>query len=416
MTLPAIEARGLGKQYHIVERRAVADTLRDEIAGGARAAWNALARRNGPVEKRPGGGLFWALRDVSFSCSPGEVIGIIGRNGSGKSTLLKILAGITEPTEGQADLRGRIGALLEVGTGFHHELSGRENVFLSGAILGMRREEIHARFEKIVAFSGVGDFIDTPVKHYSSGMHLRLAFAVASHLEPEILLVDEVLAVGDAEFQNKCLGRMDEVASAGRTVLFVSHNLAAVSRLCTRGVLLEKGRVLAEGPIRDVLRAYALLLRAGAEPEPELEGSALAIRGLEVGGSVDPEIDAGDAFVVSFLLRIGQDFGRLRVILTLRDAEEQVVVAVSADSGDPGVPTSRGTHRVSVRVPPLWLAPGGYGLQVKAVVDERGRKLRAVSEPMMVSIHGSHVRDHAAPGFIRPLCEWGSAAAEAGTR
>jgi lipopolysaccharide transport system ATP-binding protein len=405
----AIDVRGLGKQYTIVERRAGADTLRDELADGARAAWNALTRARARTRERTGAGSFWALRDVTFECERGEVIGVIGRNGSGKSTLLKILAGITEPTEGHAELRGRIGALLEVGTGFHHELSGRENVFLSGAILGMSRQETAERFDRIVAFSGVGDFIDTPVKHYSSGMRLRLAFAVASHLEPSILLVDEVLAVGDAEFQRKCLGRMDEISNAGRTILFVSHNLAAVSRLCSRGILLEKGNVVARGPIREVLKAYVSQLKCSAEPESALEGGVLEIRELGVEGGVDPELAAGAPFDVRFTLRIGQECGRIRVVLTLRNAEEHVVVYESAESGDPGVPTERGTHRITVRVPALWLTPGAYGLQVKAVGNEGGVKLRAVSDPMMVHVMGEHVRDRAAPGFVRPFCKWSSA-------
>ena len=198
---------------------------------------------------------FWALKDVSFEVRQGEVIGIIGRNGAGKSTLLKILSRITEPTEGRVTLSGRVASLLEVGTGFHPELTGRENIFLNGAILGMTRAEIAQKFDEIVAFAGTERFLDTPVKRYSSGMYVRLAFAVAAHLEPEILIVDEVLAVGDAEFQQKCLGKMGEVAHSGRTVLFVSHQLAVVENLCQLGLLLDRGRVVKHGPIRDVIAA-----------------------------------------------------------------------------------------------------------------------------------------------------------------
>jgi len=198
----------------------------------------------------------WALRDVSFEVSRGEVLGLIGRNGAGKSTLLKILSKITEPSAGRAEIVGRVGSLLEVGTGFHPDLTGRQNVFLNGSILGMTRRDIAARFDEIVDFSGVAEFIDTPVKWYSSGMHVRLAFAVAAHLEPEVLIVDEVLAVGDAEFQRKCLAKMNDVASAGRTILFVSHNINAVRRLCTRCILLDAGRIAVDGQTADVTCQY----------------------------------------------------------------------------------------------------------------------------------------------------------------
>jgi lipopolysaccharide transport system ATP-binding protein len=200
--------------------------------------------------------VFWALKDVNFEVKRGEVVGVIGRNGAGKSTLLKILSRITEPTEGRINLHGRVGSLLEVGTGFHPELTGRENIYLNGAILGMKRAEIRRKFDEIVEFSEVARFLDTPVKHYSSGMHMRLAFSVAAHLEPEILLVDEVLAVGDAEFQKKCLNKMGEVAQEGRTVLFVSHNMSAVQRLCSRGIVLEGGRIAFDGTAPEAVSRY----------------------------------------------------------------------------------------------------------------------------------------------------------------
>jgi lipopolysaccharide transport system ATP-binding protein len=201
-------------------------------------------------------GAFWALRDVSFEVQPGEVVGIVGRNGAGKSTLLKTLSRIVEPTSGRAEVRGRVGSLLEVGTGFHPELTGRENVYLNGSILGMARKEIDRKFDEIVAFSEIEHFLDTPVKHYSSGMHVRLAFAVAAHLEPEILIVDEVLAVGDASFQEKCMGQMQQTASRGRTILFVSHNMASIRQLCSRALLLKNGQVAADGDPVDVIHAY----------------------------------------------------------------------------------------------------------------------------------------------------------------
>jgi lipopolysaccharide transport system ATP-binding protein len=249
----ALCVNGLGKRYRIGAQQARANQLRDRLAGAASAAFGRLFNRGGAAAEET---TIWALRDVSFEMRTGEVLGIIGGNGAGKSTLLKILSRITEPSEGLAEVRGRVGSLLEVGTGFHPELTGRENIFLNGAILGMRRAEITRKFDEIVAFAGVERFIDTAVKHYSSGMYVRLAFAVAAHMEPEILIVDEVLAVGDVHFQKKCIGKMDDVSRQGRTILFVSHNLDAVQRLCTRGLLLDRGRVAADGAIDDVVAKY----------------------------------------------------------------------------------------------------------------------------------------------------------------
>ncbi len=245
----AIQAEGLSKQYRLGQHRHAYKTLREELGRATRA----LVRRNGDAN---GPGTIWALDDVSFEVEQGEVVGIVGRNGAGKTTLLKILSRITEPTRGYADLRGRIGSLLEVGTGFHPELTGRENVFLNGAILGMKRKEVARKFDEIIEFAGVEKFIDTPVKRYSSGMYVRLAFSVAAHLEPEILIVDEVLAVGDAEFQKRCLGRMDAIGKSGRTVIFVSHNMPTVTRLCQRAILLDRGRVVLDGRSEDVTAHY----------------------------------------------------------------------------------------------------------------------------------------------------------------
>ena len=253
----AIHVENLGKRYYIGRSREQHDTLRDAIVAGLRAPLDRLRRRGQPVEgSRAVDATIWALKDVSFEVKQGEVLGVIGRNGAGKSTLLKILSRITEPTEGRAEIRGRVGSLLEVGTGFHPELTGRENVYLSGAILGMHRAEIDRRFDEIVAFAEIEKFLDTPVKRYSSGMYVRLAFAVAAHLDPEILLVDEVLAVGDAVFQRKCLGRMGDVAAGGRTVLFVSHNMAAVGALCSRVAVLHGGELTFLGGARAGVMAY----------------------------------------------------------------------------------------------------------------------------------------------------------------
>lgn len=253
----AIVAKRLTKEFRLGALQNEFPTLREAISRGARNAARRVATlgRNDAPGRKPGE-IIRALDDVSFEVGVGEVVGIIGPNGAGKSTLLKIFSRVTEPTEGRAEVRGRLGSLLEVGTGFHLELTGRENVYLNGAILGMSRGEIQRKFDEIVAFSEVERFIDTPVKFYSSGMYLRLAFAVAAHLEPEVLLVDEVLAVGDAAFQQKCLGKMDEVSRHGRTILFVSHNMVAMQSLCDRVIWLESGRIKQDGPTEDVVSAY----------------------------------------------------------------------------------------------------------------------------------------------------------------
>lgn len=265
MGAPAIAIRGLGKRYRLGGGAAQYVTLRESLAGlFARDGGARVAARD-----------LWALRDVDLEIQPGEVVGVIGRNGAGKSTLLKILSRVVAPTCGEVELRGRVGSLLEVGTGFHSELTGRENIYLSGAILGMRRAEIKAKFDEIVAFAEIERFLDTPVKRYSSGMYVRLGFAVAAHLEPEILLVDEVLAVGDAEFQAKCLGKMNDVARGGRTILFVSHNMGAVGALCSRAILLDHGRVSTAGACAAVVAKYAAL---GASSSSVLEAAEVRER------------------------------------------------------------------------------------------------------------------------------------------
>ncbi len=251
---PIIRVDNLGKRYRIGLMPQKYQTLSEKITTAISAPIRAIRRIQPP--KADGADTIWALRDVNFDVEQGQVLGVIGRNGAGKSTLLKILSRITEPTTGSVTIRGRVGSLLEVGTGFHAELTGRENIFLNGAILGMKRTEIERKFDEIVAFSEVEQFIDTPVKRYSSGMYLRLAFAVAAHLEPEILVVDEVLAVGDAEFQKKCLGKMGDVAQQGRTVLFVSHNMSAVLRLTQESIVMEKGRMVMRAPSSEAVDYY----------------------------------------------------------------------------------------------------------------------------------------------------------------
>jgi ABC-type polysaccharide/polyol phosphate transport system ATPase subunit len=267
----AIHAEGIGKLFRIGKAQRY-KTLRDTLSDVISAPTRAFARiaRGGKPENRSDSTI-WALRDICFEVKQGELVGIVGRNGAGKSTLLKILARITAPTEGTCTLRGRVGSLLEVGTGFHPELTGRENIYLNGAILGMRSAEIARKFDEIVAFSEVEEFLDTPVKHYSSGMYMRLAFAVAAHIETEILVVDEVLAVGDAEFQKKCLGKMGEVTKSGRTVLFVSHNMAAVKSLCETAIYIDHGRIKMRGEVEEVVNTYSVESVAGGNGHETIE-------------------------------------------------------------------------------------------------------------------------------------------------
>jgi len=282
MSNPIIQVENLSKLYRIGSREKANRTFREAVADTFSAPmrnFNRLRKLNKFTasqinqSNQPDSDTIWALKDISFDVEPGEVIGIIGRNGAGKSTLLKILSRITEPTSGEVKLYGRVSSLLEVGTGFHPELTGRENIYLNGTILGMRKTEIDRKFDEIVAFSEIEKFLDTPVKRYSSGMYVRLAFAVAAHLEPEILLIDEVLAVGDSEFQKKCLGKMGEVAKAGRTVLFVSHNLAAVKRICRTGIYLESGRIALTGTMDKVLLDYQSSQKSTPSPGSESAGA-----------------------------------------------------------------------------------------------------------------------------------------------
>jgi lipopolysaccharide transport system ATP-binding protein len=261
MSRLALQIEGIGKEYWLNQEDHTYKALRDVVTDAVQRPFKAIrGLASGQTRRKDEGrskkAKFWALRDVSFNVEQGEVIGLIGRNGAGKSTLLKVLTRITEPTTGRAEIHGRVGSLLEVGTGFHPELSGRENVYMNGSILGMRRAEIDRKFDEIIAFAEVEKFVDTPVKRYSSGMYMRLAFAVAAHLEPEVLFIDEVLAVGDAAFQRKCLGKMDEISRHGRSVLFVSHNMSAVQSLCTRAVWLHGGRLEAIGDTRSVVSSY----------------------------------------------------------------------------------------------------------------------------------------------------------------
>jgi lipopolysaccharide transport system ATP-binding protein len=340
---------------------------------------------------------FWALKDVSFDVQPGEVLGIVGRNGAGKSTLLKLLSQISEPTEGEIRVRGRIASLLEVGTGFHPELSGRENIFLNGAILGMTRAEIKAQFDQIVEFSEIDQFLDTPVKRYSSGMYVRLAFAVAAHLSPEILVVDEVLAVGDASFQAKCLAKMDDVAGKqGRTVIFVSHNLGAVQTLCQTGVLLEYGKLVDRGPITKVLASYQRLLLASAAQQEggnaNVADGTASITAWDLRGSGTGELHSCfSRETCRFALRVisRTEANDVHVGFVIYNAQgELMLAAASLDQKLSHFDLKEGTQEliVEVRLP---LRSGMYHIDVSLNSRSRGQIYRAhLTPPLSVLAHG----------------------------
>lgn len=332
MSDAVIQVRHLSKRYTLGGQQKPYKTVRESLTDALKAPF----RRNG---KSDDSRTFWALNDVNFEVKPGEVIGIIGRNGAGKSTLLKILSRITDPSAGEIEITGRVGSLLEVGTGFHPELTGRENVYLNGAILGMKRGEINAKFDEIVNFSEVSKFLDTPVKFYSSGMYMRLAFAVAANLEPEILIVDEVLAVGDSTFQRKCLGRMGEVAESGRTVLFVSHNMSAVQQLCSRCVLLQKGQVRADGPTAEVVPLYlreaapsaAIARQPKENGEPTIIGAKVSPIGLDVEGKIqfDVEISSGISVAVALDIRVSDGSGFATGIASLGQFDSRQMIQLT---------------------------------------------------------------------------------------
>jgi lipopolysaccharide transport system ATP-binding protein len=367
----AITTHELSKRYVLGTRRRGASTLSESVSEWTRGAARALRRGPRPVPSDDRE--LWALREVSVEIRHGEVVGLIGHNGAGKSTLLKILTRITEPTSGWGEVAGRVGSLLEVGTGFHPELTGRENIFLNGSILGMRRAEIRRRFDEIVEFAEVERFLDTPVKRYSSGMSVRLAFAVAAHLEPEILLVDEVLAVGDAAFQRKSLGKMSQVADEGRTVVFVSHNLAIIQALCRRGILLEQGRVVTDGPTADTLDHYLrtleraasadLLERTDRDPRgwEDTHIRRIEVRDLE-GGMPDVVIGGRPA---RFTVEVTEVIPRIECQLTILDNLGQPVTTLSSETVSPA--DTRDAElgpRIECDVETLPLLPGRYRIDV----------------------------------------------------
>jgi lipopolysaccharide transport system ATP-binding protein len=407
---PIIAVEGLSKRYRIGGRQAH-NSLRDTVAGLVRSPLKRF-RSNGSTNT------IWALDDVSFEVNPGEVVGIIGRNGAGKSTLLKILSQITKPTKGRVALNGRVGSLLEVGTGFHSELTGRENVFLNGAILGMTRAEIQRKFDEIVAFAETEQFLDTPVKHYSSGMIVRLAFAVAAHLEPEILIIDEVLTIGDVEFQKKCLGKMNEVTRAGRTVLFVSHDLNAVNSICERALLLHKGKIVRSGVTTDITRyyldhtnnMYSPITWTALPDDDATEVKLNSIRLLQNGASTSA-INCREPFDIQIDYQINEVVRGSRFFLIFRNDRGEVIFTTS----DYDVLTTEAMKRKTgrflsrVEIPGGLLKTGGYygslGVDIR---DER--VIFAVDDALHFDIFepedDMQAGRHKRPGAIAPLLNW----------
>lgn len=429
MTTPdvVIKLEGLGKRYRIGSRQPHYQTLRetfvDLLAAPYRRIGTILAGAKTEAEEQA---VIWALKGVSFDVRRGEVVGLIGRNGAGKSTLLKVLSRITEPTEGRVGVCGRVGSLLEVGTGFHPELTGRENIYLNGAILGMRRGEINARFDEIVAFAEIERFLDTQVKHYSSGMYMRLAFAVAAHLDPEILLVDEVLAVGDASFQKKCLAKMKDVGQKGRTVFFVSHNTQAITRLCGRCVLLENGRVLRDGPAHQVVadylgcdlpttavREWPDVTRAPGDDTVRLR----AIRARSASGTCENRIEIRQPIEIEIEYEVLQPGRRLSPGFTCRN-EDGIALFSSYDLSPTSLysqdPTYIGCRRSSCVIPGNFFAEGvvTFSVSVNAILDgnqSHAHELDAISIQVVDSFEGDSARGlYGGPfaGIVRPRLAW----------
>jgi lipopolysaccharide transport system ATP-binding protein len=399
----AIRVEHLSKRYALRGHSERYLTIRDSIMNAMALPLRPPGIRDRIPQRRSSETYFLALNDVGFSVAHGEALGVMGHNGAGKSTLLKILSRITEPSSGCATLYGRVGSLLEVGTGFHPELSGRENIYLSGAILGMRKAEIEGKFDEIVSFAEVEEFIDTPIKHYSTGMQLRLAFAVAAHLQPEILLIDEVLAVGDAQFQRKCLGKMGDVAADGRTVLFVSHNLGAMKELCRTGLVLSHGRLVFQGPIVEAISRYTQ-----STQEPNVVSQGVGWQQLEM---IKPHcsdwvIRPGDATTYRAMLVLPAEFTQGQVMFAIHDWTGGLMVRQLHDIGDfARVNTVRHSLAVMASIPPLWLAAGLYTVHFKLLGHSvPGLDLNYASERRILDVRGwSQERLSAS---LAPDCEW----------
>jgi lipopolysaccharide transport system ATP-binding protein len=391
MSDTAVLVEGLSKTYQIGEAQQPYGTLRDTVARTLQAPFTWASKKSASQRRRrKEEATLWALKDLSFEIKKGEVIGIIGRNGAGKSTLLKVLSRITEPTSGFAELHGRVSTLLEVGTGFHPELTGRENIQLSGAILGMSRREIADRFDEIVAFSEVEKFINTPVKFYSTGMFLRLAFGVAAHLEPEILMVDEVLAVGDMAFQKKCLGKMGEAAKRGRTVLFVSHNMGAVRSLCEKGLVLHQGGIAYSGDISSSIETYFKL--AGSEGETlgdRTPSSGFGFGRVDLVSHRGSTVGQGEPFEVATTLHMAEPTAGFSLYCIVHDMHQRKIFQKMEDSSvfEKGK-SWQGSYRLKLRLPAMWLEPGLYSLHFKVFLRTQRQSARYVSDIFHLDVGG----------------------------
>lgn len=413
-----IRVEHVSKRYRIGVGKARYVSLRESLANAAKAPFHKRNSRGGLSGQDSGN--IWALKDVNFEVQRGEVIGIIGRNGAGKSTLLKILTRITRPTEGKVQLRGRVGSLLEVGTGFHPELTGRENIYLNGAVLGMKRREIDFRFDEIVDFAEIEQFLDTPVKHYSSGMYMRLAFAVAAHLETELLLVDEVLAVGDAAFQRKCLGKMGEISKEGRTILFVSHNMAAIKSLCTRGILIDNGKVvldeIAEVTVREYITnssnssdAQVSWIIESAPQSNELRFMNASILDHEL--TPASMLDNRKEFYIRLEYEVLKPLKNLRIGFSLRTAEDILLCGSNDPDGWPGFSREPGKYISQCKIPGFILNDGRYLVSFGSDVALLSTVSRLVFTDNCLSFIIKEIEGHGAtkeklPGLIRPKLEW----------
>lgn len=410
---PILRVNKVSKKYKLGARRVAYDTLRERLTESLRSPFSGATRRNGNAPDA----WLWALREVSFEVVPGEVVGIIGRNGAGKSTLLKVLSRITEPTSGRVELYGRVGSLLEVGTGFHPELTGRENVYLNGAILGMSRREIGRKFDEIVSFAEIETFLDTAVKHYSTGMYMRLAFAVAAHLEPEILIVDEVLAVGDAAFQKKCLTKMGAAALAGRTVLFVSHNLAAVRALCTRGILIDSGRLELDAKVEEAITRYLSDHNASdnvvvwdpvsAPQNAEIRFNKAYV--LNDSGEFASLLDYRNEFSIAVEYEVLKPIRNLRIGFFLQTVDGTPICGSNDPEAWPEIERTPGHYVSTCRFPASTLNAGTYSLIFGS--DRPPNPEPLVMTPPCVNFtievmeeHGPFNRD--LPGVIRPKLNW----------
>ena len=406
----SIRVENLSKKYQITVGKYRHDTLRDHISDAISAVFHSNGRNHRQTQT------FWAIKEVSFEVKQGEVLGVIGANGAGKSTLLKILSRITKPTSGKAEIHGRVGSLLEVGTGFHGELTGRENTYLNGAILGMKRAEIDAKFDEIVAFSGIETFIDTPVKRYSTGMLVRLAFAVAAHLEPEILIVDEVLAVGDADFQKKCLGKMGDVAKEGRTILFVSHNMGAITQLCGRALWLKGGQLKLSGSPSDVVTSYltsgSTALAIWSNPELNLSGDVdfqfTSASVLSMNNEPAAVVDFDKGFRAEIGYELNCAIKGVNVVFQVLNSRGEIVWATfdtdRKGHSDQSV-REAGRYVSSCLVPGFLLRPGRYTLSIGAGTAERRLAFHENVLSFDVSTVGFHFNE-SRRGAITPLLNW----------